>query len=71
MSAHFAAVYGQSNLFERMFSGTFTVIPPTASMSFYELVEVDEDDVVDPQLVAEEMVDRADRELARRPASRR
>src|ERR1700751_605878 len=26
--------YGQSNRFERMFSGTFTVIPPTASMSF-------------------------------------
>ena len=27
-------LYGQSNLFDRMFSGTFTVIPPTASISF-------------------------------------
>ena len=27
-------LYGQSNRFERMFSGTFTVIPPTASISF-------------------------------------
>jgi hypothetical protein len=28
------ASYGQSNLFERMFSGTLTSIPPTASISF-------------------------------------
>ena len=27
-------LYGQSKRFERMFSGTFTVIPPTASISF-------------------------------------
>ncbi len=26
--------YGQSNRLERMFSGTFTSIPPTASISF-------------------------------------
>src|SRR5207248_3472623 len=29
-----AVEYGQSNRLERMFSGTSTVIPPTASMSF-------------------------------------
>ena len=32
-SRHFSAVYGQSNLFERMGFGTFTSMPPRASIS--------------------------------------
>ena len=45
---HCAAVlYGQSNLFDRIFRGTSTSIPPTASTKLLEAVEVDEDHVVD------------------------
>ena len=40
-------LYGQSNLFDRIFRGTSTSIPPTASTKLLEAVEVDEDHVVD------------------------
>ena len=59
-------VYGQSNRFERMFSGTFTVIPPTASISFSNWLKSTITTWLTGSARAEEPVDRLDREL--RPA---
>ena len=49
MCRHRAGLYGQSNLFERIFFGTFTSIAAECVDQLAEAVEVEDDDVMDRQ----------------------
>ena len=60
--AHFFAGYGQSNVFERMFSGTSTVMPPIASMRLTNWLKSTNTTWLTRSFWPEQLVDRPDRE---------